>query len=74
MITYKQKEAAACGTCSPETGRSPMTRRMRSGRTSGGQFGKGKRALPDNLSMRLELLGERRFRSGGVQLHYRVIV
>jgi len=37
-------------------------------------LGGGKRALPDNLPMRLELLGERRFRSGVVHLHYRVIV
>lgn len=37
-------------------------------------LGGGKRALPDNLLMRLELLGERRFRSGVVHLHYRVIV
>ncbi len=37
-------------------------------------LGGGKRALPDNLRMRLELLGERRFRSGIVHLHYRVIV
>lgn len=37
-------------------------------------LGGGKRALPDNLCMRLELLGERRFRSGVVHLHYRVIV
>lgn len=37
-------------------------------------LGKGKRALPDNLRMRLELLGEHRFRSGVVHLHYRVIV
>jgi dihydrofolate reductase len=37
-------------------------------------LGGGKRALPDNLRMRLELLGERRFRSGVVHLHYRVIV
>ncbi|MBP1989497.1 dihydrofolate reductase family protein [Paenibacillus eucommiae] len=36
-------------------------------------LGAGKRALPDNLRMRLELLGERRFRSGVVHLHYRVI-
>ncbi|WP_135546377.1 dihydrofolate reductase family protein [Paenibacillus cymbidii] len=35
-------------------------------------LGGGKRALPDNLRMRLELLGERRFRSGVVHLHYRV--
>ncbi len=37
-------------------------------------LGGRKRALPDNLSIRLELLGERRFRSGVVHLHYRVIV
>lgn len=37
-------------------------------------LGGGKRAFPDNLRMRLELLGERRFRSGVVLLHYRVIV
>lgn len=37
-------------------------------------LGGGKRALPDNLRMRLELLGKRRFRSGVVHLHYRVIV
>ncbi|RHW41965.1 deaminase [Neobacillus notoginsengisoli] len=37
-------------------------------------LGGGKRALPDNLRMRLELLGERRFRCGVVHLHYRVIV
>jgi len=37
-------------------------------------LGGGKRALPDNLRVRLELLGERRFRSGVVHLHYRVIV
>lgn len=37
-------------------------------------LGGGKQALPDNLRMRLELLGERRFRSGVVHLHYRVIV
>ncbi len=35
-------------------------------------LGGGKRAF--NLRMRLELLGERRFRCGVVQLHYRVIV
>ena len=34
--------------------------------------GAGKRALPDNLGTRLELLGERRFGSGVVHLHYRV--
>ncbi len=37
-------------------------------------LGGGKRALPDNLRMRLELLGERRFQCGIVHLHYRVIV
>lgn len=37
-------------------------------------LGGGKRALPDNFRMRLELLGERRFPSGVVHLHYRVIV
>ncbi|WP_206424287.1 dihydrofolate reductase family protein [Cohnella candidum] len=37
-------------------------------------LGGGKRALPDNLRMRLELLGERRLRSGIIHLHYRVIV
>ncbi|RDU37834.1 deaminase [Neobacillus piezotolerans] len=37
-------------------------------------LGGGKRALPDNLRVRLELLGERRFRCGVVHLHYRVIV
>lgn len=37
-------------------------------------LGGGKRALPDNFRMRLELLGERRFRNGVVHLHYRVIV
>jgi dihydrofolate reductase len=35
--------------------------------------GGGKRALPDQLTTRLELLDERRFTSGFVQLHYRVI-
>jgi dihydrofolate reductase len=34
--------------------------------------GGGKRALPDDLRLQLELLAERRFRSGVVQLHYRV--
>jgi dihydrofolate reductase len=34
--------------------------------------GGGKRALPDNVRTRLELLDERRFRSGVVHLHYRV--
>ncbi len=36
-------------------------------------LGGGKRALPDNLCMRLELLGEHRFQCGVVHLHYRVI-
>ena len=34
--------------------------------------GGGKRALPDNV-VRLELLDERRFRSGVVHLHYRLV-
>jgi dihydrofolate reductase len=34
--------------------------------------GAGKRALPDNVRAQLELLGERRFNSGVVHLHYRV--
>jgi dihydrofolate reductase len=34
--------------------------------------GGGKRALPDNVRARLELLDERRFRNGVVHLHYRV--
>ena len=34
--------------------------------------GAGKRALPDDFGARLELLGERRFASGVVHLHYRV--
>jgi dihydrofolate reductase len=34
--------------------------------------GGGKRTLPDRVGARLELLGERRFRSGVVHLHYRV--
>ncbi|MBU8917515.1 dihydrofolate reductase family protein [Bacillus sp. FJAT-29953] len=37
-------------------------------------LGGGKRALTDNLRMRLELIGERCLRSGVVHLHYRVIV
>jgi len=37
-------------------------------------LGGGKRALPDNFHMRLELIGERQFNSGVVHLHYRVIV
>jgi dihydrofolate reductase len=32
--------------------------------------GGGKRALPDDIRLPLELLGQRRFRSGVVQLHY----
>jgi dihydrofolate reductase len=34
-------------------------------------FGGGKRALPDGLRLRLELLDERRFAGGTVHLHYR---
>ena len=34
--------------------------------------GGGKRALPDKVRARLELLDERRFRSGVVHLHYRI--
>jgi dihydrofolate reductase len=34
--------------------------------------GGGKRALPDNIRARLELLAERRFRNGVVHLQYRV--
>jgi dihydrofolate reductase len=36
--------------------------------------GGGKRALPDNLRVNLELLSERRFTSGVVHLHYRISV
>ena len=36
--------------------------------------GGGKRALPDHVRVRLELLTERRFRSGVVHLHYRLFV
>ena len=36
--------------------------------------GGGKRALPDRVRAQLELLDERRFRSGVVHLHYRVSV
>lgn len=36
-------------------------------------LGGGKRALPDKLRMRLELLGDRRFQSGVVHLHYRIL-
>ena len=35
-------------------------------------MGGGKRALPDNVRLKLELLDERRFRSGVVHLHYRL--
>jgi dihydrofolate reductase len=34
--------------------------------------GGGKRALPDNVRARLQLVDERRFRSGVVHLHYRI--
>lgn len=37
-------------------------------------LGGGKRALPDNFLMRLELIGEHQFKCGVVHLHYRVIV
>jgi hypothetical protein len=33
--------------------------------------GGGKRSLPDNVRLRLELLDERRFESGMVYLYYR---
>jgi hypothetical protein len=32
----------------------------------------GNQALPDDLRLNLELMGERRFQSGVVHLHYRV--
>ncbi len=35
--------------------------------------GGGKRALPDDVHVRLELLDEHRFRSGVVHLHYQVL-
>ena len=35
-------------------------------------IGAGKRSLPDNLRLELELLDERRFGNGVVHLHYRV--
>jgi dihydrofolate reductase len=35
--------------------------------------GGGKRALPDDVRVPLELLAERRFRSGVVHLHYRIL-
>lgn len=35
--------------------------------------GGGKRALPENLRLELELVAERRFESGMVHLHYRVL-
>ena len=34
--------------------------------------GGGKRALPDGIRVPLDLLDERRFRSGSVHLHYRI--
>jgi dihydrofolate reductase len=34
--------------------------------------GGGKRALPDDVSLRLELVGQRRFGNGVVHLHYRL--
>jgi dihydrofolate reductase len=34
--------------------------------------GGGKRALPDNVRARLQLVDQRRFRSGVVHLHYRL--
>ena len=34
--------------------------------------GRGKRSLPGNLRLNLELLDERRFRNGTVYLHYRI--
>lgn len=37
-------------------------------------LGGGKKAFPENLSIKLELLDEHHFRSGAVHLHYRVIV
>ncbi len=36
--------------------------------------GDGKPSLPDNVHLQLELLGERRFRSGVVFLHYRTAI
>jgi riboflavin biosynthesis pyrimidine reductase len=33
--------------------------------------GGGKRSLPDDVCVKLELLGERRFGNGMVYLHYR---
>jgi dihydrofolate reductase len=35
--------------------------------------GAGKRALPENVRLKLELLGERRFGNGMVHLHYRTM-
>jgi dihydrofolate reductase len=35
--------------------------------------GSGKRSLPEDFAMRLELLDEQRFASGVVHLHYRVV-
>ena len=36
--------------------------------------GGGKRALPDHVRANLDLLNERRFKSGVVYLHYRISV
>lgn len=36
-------------------------------------LGSGKRAFPDNLRLRLELVNQRRFKSGAVHLYYRLI-
>jgi dihydrofolate reductase len=36
--------------------------------------GGGKQSLPDNVQLKLELLDERRFRSGVVYLHYRTLL
>jgi dihydrofolate reductase len=36
--------------------------------------GGGKRALPDNVRARLQLIDQRRFKSGVVHLHYRISV
>jgi len=35
--------------------------------------GGGKRSLPDGIRLKLELMDERRFGSGVVHLHYRII-
>ncbi|MGA7671273.1 MAG: dihydrofolate reductase family protein [Nitrolancea sp.] len=36
-------------------------------------IGGGKKALPDNVRIRLQLIDERRFQSGCVHLHYRMV-